>query len=109
MNNGYSQSKISRKDLQSDYNPYHFDRPMVNSSRSLSNGTRYVSFLTDSTSMGIRLAGGDKHGLFICEVQPNSVAHQAGLMVADKIFSVRRSNSLLIIINDFKSRSTMLN
>jgi len=38
--------------------------------------------------MGIRLAGGDKHGLFICEVQPNSVAHKAGLLVADKIFSV---------------------
>jgi len=38
--------------------------------------------------MGIRLAGGDKHGLFICEVQSNSVAHKAGLLVADKIFSV---------------------
>ncbi len=38
--------------------------------------------------MGIRLAGGDKHGLFICEVQPNSVAHKAGLLVGDKIFSV---------------------
>ena len=38
--------------------------------------------------MGIRLAGGDKHGLFICEVQANSVAQKAGLLVADKIFSV---------------------
>jgi len=38
--------------------------------------------------MGIRLAGGNKHGLFICEVQPNSVAQKAGLLVADKIFSV---------------------
>ena len=38
--------------------------------------------------MGIRLAGGDKYGLFICEVQPNSVAYKAGLLVADKIFSV---------------------
>jgi C-terminal processing protease CtpA/Prc len=26
--------------------------------------------------------------LFICEVQPNSVAHKAGLLVGDKIFSV---------------------
>jgi hypothetical protein len=38
--------------------------------------------------MGIRLAGGNKYGLFICEIQPNSVAHKAGLFVADKIFSV---------------------
>ena len=38
--------------------------------------------------MGIRLAGGDKHGLFICEVQASSVAQKAGLLVADKIFSV---------------------
>jgi hypothetical protein len=38
--------------------------------------------------MGIRLAGGNKHGLFICEVQSNSVAQKAGLLVADKLFSV---------------------
>jgi hypothetical protein len=38
--------------------------------------------------MGIRLAGGNKYGLFICEIQLNSVAHKAGLFVADKIFSV---------------------
>jgi len=38
--------------------------------------------------MGIRLAGGDKYGLFICEIQSNSVALKAGLLVADKIFSV---------------------
>lgn len=53
-----------------------------------STGTRYVSFVTDTSSIGIRLAGGDKHGLFICEVQPTSVAQKAGLLVADKIFSV---------------------
>jgi len=53
-----------------------------------STGTRYVSFFTDTSSMGIRLAGGDKHGLFICEVQSNSVAQKAGLLVADKLFSV---------------------
>ena len=52
-----------------------------------STGTRYVSFFTDTSSIGIRLAG-DKHGLFICEVQPTSVAQKAGLLVADKIFSV---------------------
>ena len=44
--------------------------------------------------MGIRLAGGDKHGLFICEVQPSSVAQKAGLLVADKIFSVSENESL---------------
>jgi len=38
--------------------------------------------------MAIQLAGGNKHGLFICEIQPNSVAYKAGLLVADKIFSV---------------------
>lgn len=38
--------------------------------------------------MGIRLAGGNKYGLFICEIQPNSVAYKAGLFVSDKIFSV---------------------
>ncbi len=53
-----------------------------------SNGTRYVSFFTDTTSMGIRLAGGNKYGLFICEIQPNSIAYKAGLFIADKIFSV---------------------
>ncbi len=47
--------------------------------------------------MGIRLAGGDKHGLFICEVQSNSVAQKAGLLVADKIFSV---SSSLILLNE---------
>ncbi|CAF3701534.1 unnamed protein product [Rotaria socialis] len=80
----------SRKELQADYNQHVFERPIVNRHDFMrsSTGTRYVSFLTDSTSMGIRLAGGDKHGLFICEVQPNSVAHKAGLLVADKIFSV---------------------
>jgi S1-C subfamily serine protease len=55
--------------------------------------------------MGIRLAGGDKHGLFICEVQPNSVAHKAGLLVADKIFSVNFFvfAEMLIKINFFFS------
>jgi S1-C subfamily serine protease len=48
--------------------------------------------------MGIRLAG-DKHGLFICEVQPNSVAQKAGLLVADKIFSVSISMKMMIIDN----------
>jgi S1-C subfamily serine protease len=66
---------------------------------SYSTGTRYVSFYTDTTSMGIRLAGGDKHGLFICEVQPNSVAQKAGLLVADKIFSVSISMKMMIIDN----------
>ncbi|CAF4646653.1 unnamed protein product [Rotaria sp. Silwood1] len=80
----------SRKELQADYNQHIFERPTINRHDFIrsNTGTRYVSFFTDTTSMGIRLAGGDKHGLFICEVQPNSVAHKAGLLVADKIFSV---------------------
>ncbi|CAF0980433.1 unnamed protein product, partial [Didymodactylos carnosus] len=53
--------------------------------KSSSSLTRYVSFLTDTTSMGIRLAGGDKYGIFICEVQVGSVAYKAGLLISNKI------------------------
>ena len=62
-----------------------------------SSETRYISFLTESSSIGIRLAGGNKYGLFICEIQPNSVADKSGLFIADRIFSVNlflHSNSL---------------
>ncbi len=41
-----------------------------------------------SASIGIRLAGGNKYGLFICEIQPNSIADKSGLFIADRIFSV---------------------
>ena len=47
-----------------------------------------MTFSTDTSNIGIRLAGGNKYGLFICEIQSNSVAAQAGLFVADQIFSV---------------------
>ncbi len=47
-----------------------------------------MSFFTETSSMGLRLAGGNKYGLFICEIQPNSVAYKTGLFIADKIFSV---------------------
>ncbi len=56
--------------------------------------------------MGIRLAGGDKHGLFICEVQSNSVAQKAGLLVADKIFSV--SSSLILLNEKSKLNNTWM-
>ncbi|CAF1408692.1 unnamed protein product [Adineta steineri] len=80
----------TRKELQADYNQHVFERSTLNRQDFIRpiTGTRYVSFYTDTSSIGIRLAGGDKHGLFICEVQPTSVAYKAGLLVADKIFSV---------------------
>jgi hypothetical protein len=38
--------------------------------------------------IGIRLAGGNKVGIFICDVQYNSPAEKAGLKIADKILKV---------------------
>ena len=38
--------------------------------------------------IGIRLAGGNKVGIFICDVQYNSPAERAGLKIADKIVRV---------------------
>jgi hypothetical protein len=38
--------------------------------------------------IGIRLAGGNKVGIFICDVQYNSPAERAGLRIADKIVKV---------------------
>jgi hypothetical protein len=38
--------------------------------------------------IGIRLAGGNKVGIFICDVQYNSPAERAGLRIADKIIKV---------------------
>ncbi|CAF1638465.1 unnamed protein product, partial [Adineta ricciae] len=60
--------------------------------------------------------GGDKHGLFICEVQPTSVAHKAGLLVADKIFSVNnidfttltREEAVLCLMNMKTSQVNMI-
>lgn len=53
-------------------------------------GFRYISFLPETSSIGIRLAGGNKYGLFICEIQPNSSAEKSGLAIADKIFNVNQ-------------------
>lgn len=53
-------------------------------------GIRYISFSTDTSSIGIRLAGGNKYGLFICEIQSNSIASKSGLFIGDKIFSVNK-------------------
>ena len=87
----YDQGKSNNKRSIISFLTYIFQR---------STGTRYISFFTDTASMGIRLAGGDKHGLFICEVQSNSVAQKAGLLVADKLFSV---SSSLILLNEKKN------
>lgn len=38
--------------------------------------------------IGIRLAGGNKVGIYICDVQYNSPAEKAGLKIADKILKV---------------------
>ena len=38
--------------------------------------------------IGIRLAGGNKVGIFICDVQYNSPAERAGIKIADKIIKV---------------------
>jgi tight junction protein 1 len=46
-----------------------------------------VVFARES-GIGIRLAGGNKVGIFICDVQFNSPAERAGLRIADKIVRV---------------------
>ncbi|CAF5159535.1 unnamed protein product, partial [Rotaria sp. Silwood1] len=59
----------SYKQLHSDYNQHIFEQLTNNHHNIIRpyNGTRYVSFFTDTSSIGIRLAGGNKYGLFICE------------------------------------------
>jgi len=48
---------------------------------------RTVRFAREN-GIGIRLAGGNKVGIFICDVQYGSPAERAGLRVADKILRV---------------------
>jgi C-terminal processing protease CtpA/Prc len=48
---------------------------------------RTVVFAREN-GIGIRLAGGNKVGIFICDVQYNSPAERAGLRIADKIVKV---------------------
>lgn len=43
---------------------------------------------TRENSIGVRLAGGNRVGIFICDVQYNSRAERAGLRQADKILRV---------------------
>ena len=43
---------------------------------------------TRENGIGIRIAGGNKVGIFVCDVQLNSPAERAGLRIADKIFKV---------------------
>ncbi|CAF0891258.1 unnamed protein product [Adineta steineri] len=88
--NNHRDSISSYKAIQSEYNQHKFERSMNNHIDFIrpSSGSRYVSFFTETSSIGIRLAGGNKYGLFICEIQPNSVAYKSGLFISDKIFSV---------------------
>jgi hypothetical protein len=48
---------------------------------------RTIRFAREN-GIGIRLAGGNKVGIFICDVQYNSPAERAGLKIADKIIKV---------------------
>lgn len=48
---------------------------------------RSVMFAREN-GIGIRLAGGNRVGLFICDVQYNSPAERAGLRIGDKIIKV---------------------
>ncbi|CAF3369678.1 unnamed protein product [Rotaria socialis] len=114
----YQASTSSYKQTQSDYNQ-HVLKKSTNNHRNMirpHNSTRYLSFFTDTSSIGIRLAGGNKYGLFICEIQPNSVAYKAGLFVADKIFSVNnidfsnitREDAVLCLMNMKTSQMNMI-
>ena len=84
--------KNSSKALHSNYYPHHFNGSNSYSTlRTLKRSNsekRCISFSTDGSNIGIRLVGGNKYGLFIGEIQKNSLAEQAGLAVADKIFNV---------------------
>lgn len=50
---------------------------------------RTVAFTRDN-GIGIRIAGGNKVGIFVCDVQLNSPAERAGLRIADKIYKVSK-------------------
>ncbi len=43
---------------------------------------------TSENGIGIRLAGGNKVGIFVCDVQYNGPAERAGLKIPDKIVKV---------------------
>lgn len=59
--------------------------PPVSSSQHMN--LRSVVFAREG-GIGIRLAGGNRVGLFICDVQYNSSAERAGLRIGDKIVKV---------------------
>jgi tight junction protein 1 len=66
-----------------------------NAIHALNNNLRTVVFAREN-GIGIRLAGGNKVGIFICDVQYNSPAERAGLRVADKIIKVNGVDYLSI-------------
>lgn len=57
------------------------------SNKSVPMNFRTIRFAREN-GIGIRLAGGNKVGIFICDVQYNSPAERAGLKIADKIIKV---------------------
>ena len=77
-------------------------RPEINKDneqRQLNNGVRFFSnknivlnyrsvVFPRENGIGIRLAGGNKVGIFICDVQYNSPAERAGLKIGDKLIKV---------------------
>ena len=79
-------------------------------------GIRYISFLPETSNIGLRLAGGNKYGLFICEIQANSAAAKANLFIADKIFNVNhvdfthltREEAVVYLINMKTSKINMI-
>ncbi|UJR16411.1 hypothetical protein I4U23_003313 [Adineta vaga] len=115
----HQESTFAYKKLQSDYSQHIFEQAKTYRHQTFprpNSGSRYVSFFTETSSMGIRLAGGNKYGLFICEIQPNSVAYKAGLFVSDKIFSVNnvdfttltREEAVLYLMNLKSSQVNMI-
>ena len=59
-----------------------------NLNKSLVNQPLRTAIFARENGIGIRLAGGNKVGIFICDVQYNSPAERAGIKIADKIIKV---------------------
>ncbi|CAN8014845.1 unnamed protein product [Ixodes persulcatus] len=68
---------------------------------------RYVSFQKEGGSVGIRLTGGNRVGIFVTAVQPGSPASLQGLQAGDKILKVNnldtrgmtREEAVLLLLN----------
>ncbi|CAG7818080.1 unnamed protein product [Allacma fusca] len=68
---------------------------------------RYVTFVKEAGSVGIRLTGGNATGIYVAAVQPNSPAAVQGLQPGDKILKVNetelismtREEAVLLLLN----------